>query len=196
MFQLLYKYLIHNKKVSVPGIGVFFIERQPAKLDFTNKVFVSPAFQISFKPQPSFTDNRIYTFISREQKIDESEAVSRYYNFSQKLRENLTEHNTIELPGIGVLSQNAEGGLFFKAIPPTNNYFPPAAAERVLRENTEHDVLVGENKRTNREMKNVLVDETASPSHTQDYWWIFAIALGIIGIATIVYYYLHNGSLQ
>lgn len=196
MFQLLYKYLILNKKVSVPGIGVFVIERQPAKLDFTNKVFVSPAFQIGFKPQPSLTDNRIYTFISREQKIDESEAVSRYYNFAHKLKENLTEHNTVELPGIGVLSQNAEGGLYFKAISQINDYFPPAGAERVLRENTEHHVLVGDSKRTNREMKNMLVNEPEVASQTKDHWWIFAIALGIIGIATIVYYYLHNGNLQ
>lgn len=196
MFQLLYKYLILNKKVSVPGVGVFFIQRQPAKLDFANKVFVAPALQIGFKPQPSLTDNRIYTFISREQKIDESEAASRYINFADKLKENLTEHKTAELPGIGVLWQNAEGGLFFKASSQINNYFPPAAAERVLRENTEHPVLVGESKRTNKQMKEMLIDEPEPSSQAKDHWWIFAIALGIIGIATIVYYYLHNGNLQ
>lgn len=196
MFQLLYKYLILNKKASVPGIGVFFIERKPAKLDFTNKVFIAPAIQINFKLQTSVDDNRMYAFISREQKIDVSEAVSRYYSFANNLKEKLAEHKTAELPGMGVLSQNAEGGLFFRAASQINNYFPPAAAERVLREHLEHNVLVGDNNRTNTQMKEMLVEDVPQPSHAKDHWWIFAIALGIIGIATIVYYYLHNGSLQ
>ncbi len=69
MFKLLYKYLILNKKLIVPGIGVFYIEREPAKLDFADKVFPSPAFQVGFNAQPSLNDNRMYAFISREQKL-------------------------------------------------------------------------------------------------------------------------------
>ncbi|MEJ7680576.1 MAG: hypothetical protein WKG06_22530 [Segetibacter sp.] len=125
-----------------------------------------------------------------------SEAVSRFYIFANKLKENLTKHSTVELPGMGMLSQNAEGALYFKATAQINDYFPPAAAERVLRENTQHHILVGDINRTNKQVKEMLVEKVQEPSYTKDYWWIFAIALGIIGIATIVYYYLNNGSLQ
>jgi hypothetical protein len=196
MFQSLYKYLILNKKATVPGIGIFYMERKPARLDFADKVFVSPTLQICFDPQPSLVDKGMYTFISREQKIDESEAVRRYYIFANKLRENLIEHKSAEVPGMGVLSQNEEGQLFFKGTFPLDNYFPPAAAERVVRENTEHHILVGETRRTNTQMKEMLSDEGEPASQARDYWWVFAIALGVIGIATIVYYYLHNGSLH
>lgn len=196
MFQLLYKYLILNKKAIVPGLGVFFIERKPAKLDFANKVFLAPASQINFKAQTSVDDNRMYTFISQVRKIDELEAAGHYNNFANKLKENLEKNSSVELPGIGVLSQNAEGQLFFKATVQLNDYFPPANADRVLKENTEHPILVGDSNRTNKQMKERLVDEPEMSSHAKDPWWIFAIALGIIGIAAIVYYYLHNGSLQ
>ena len=196
MFQLFYRYLILNKRASVPGVGVFYIERQPAKLDFANKVFVSPSFQIGFKPEPSLNDNRMYTFISLEQKIAEAEAVNGYYKFANSLKEKLFEQGTAELPGMGVLSQNAEGALYFKAASQINHYFPPVSAERVVRENTEHHILVGEKSRTNIEMQEMLVEDVQERSHAKDYWWIFAIALGIIGIAAIVYYYVNNGSLR
>lgn len=196
MFQLLYKYLILHKSACVPGIGIFFIERKPAKLDFTNKVFIGPDLQISFKAQALVDDKRLYTFISREQKIDVTEAAVRYNNFVNRLRTNLAEKRSVELPGLGVLSENEEGRIFFKATTLLNDYFPPVTAERVIRENTEHHILVGDNSRTNKQMKEVLEDDVQEPSHAKDYWWIFATALGIIGIAMIVYYYLHNGSLR
>lgn len=197
MFEIFYKYLILNKKVNVPGIGVFAIERKPAKLDFANKIFNPPAFKVNFKPQPSLNDNRIYSFIANEQRIDEPEAVSRYYNFSHNLKEDLSKHKSVNLLGMGVLSQNEEGQVFFNATTQLQDYFPAVASERVLRENTEHHILVGDVNRTNTQMKEMLVaDEPSYPSQTRDYWWLFAIALGIIGVATIVYYYLHNGSLH
>lgn len=196
MLKLLYKYLILNKKATVPGIGIFYIKRIPAKLDFANKVFASPALQINFKAQTSVADNSMYTFISREKKIDELEAINQYNHFANKLKENLKEYRSAELPGFGVLSQNEEGELFFKETLQLNNYFPPAGAERVLRENVKHDVLVEGVNRTNTQMREMPADKPEVFSQPKDHWWIFAIALGVIGIGAIVYYYLHNGSLR
>lgn len=196
MFQLFCKYLILNSRAHVPGLGVFFIERTPAKLDFANKIFIAPVSQINFKAQPSVADNRIYTFISRQQKIEESEAVIRYNNFADTIKKHLKEHKRMELPGLGVLLQNNEGNLYFNATSELNEYFPSAPANRILRENTEHPIVVGDINRTSRQMKEMFVEEPQKRSHAKDYWWKFAIALGIIGIAGILYYYLNNGNLQ
>lgn len=196
MFQLFCKYLILNRRAYIPGLGIFFIERTPARLDFENKVFIAPVSQINFKAQTSVADNRMYTFISFQEKIDESEAVIRYNNFAETVKKNLKEHKRMELPGLGVLLQNEEGNLYFKATSELNDYFPPAPANRVLRENTEHPIVVGDINRTNRQGKEVFVAEPKKPSPAKDRWWKFAIALGIIGIAGILYYYLYNGNLQ
>lgn len=196
MFQLLYKYLILHKSASVPGIGFFYIERIPASLDFANKVFIAPASKVNFKCQAAGGDNKIYAFILQEQKIGETEAISHFNNFVNNIKKNLEEHKSAELPGLGVLLQNNEGQIHFEAASQIINYFPAASAERLLRENTEHPILVGDTNRTNTQMKEMLVDDTEPLSQTKDHWWIFAIALGLIGIATIFYYYLHNGSLQ
>ena len=196
MFELLYKYLILNKKASLPGLGIFIIERTPARLDFANRVFISPRYAISFLSQPSLNDNRMYGFISNEQQVDDPEAITRYYKFANDVKENLTKANAVEFPGMGILSQDANGEMSFKAITLTDQYFPPVASERVIRENAEHHILVGDLNRTNTQMKEMLVSDQDLSSGDKDYWWIFAIALGIISIAGIVYYYLHNGSLR
>src|SRR5215210_6528737 len=196
MFQLFYKYLILYRRADVPGLGVFFIERTPAKLDIANKVFIAPISQINFRAQTPVADNRMYTFISRQEKIDESVAVIRFNNFANAIRKKLDEHKSIELPLLGVLLQNDEGNLYFKPNSELNDYFPPAVADRVLGENTEHTTVVGANDGTNRQMKEMFVEEPKEPSHAKDYWWKFAIALGIIGIAGILYYYFSNGNLQ
>lgn len=196
MFRVFYKWLFLNKKATVPGAGVFFIERIPARLDFANKVFVAPELQVNFKSQVSVADSRMYAFIAKEEKIDEPEAVSRFNDFSYEIQKSLKEHNSAELPGLGVISQNDEGIMFFKSKNILKGYFPDVPAERIIRDHGEHPVLVGDINRTNAEMKETLAEDIRTSSGAKDNWWIFAIALGIIGIATIVYYYLHNGSLR
>ena len=196
MFQLFYKYLILYRRADVPGLGVFFIERTPAKLDVANNVFIAPNQQINFRAQTPVADKRMYAFISCQKKIDESEAVIRYNDFADAIKKALKEHKRIELPGLGVLVQNDEGNLYFKTTSELKDYFPPAPADRVLRENTEQTVVVGANDGTNRQMKKMFVEEPKEPSHAKDYWWKFAIALGIIGIAGILFYYSSNGNLQ
>lgn len=196
MFQLFCKYLIQNGKANIPGLGIFFIERTPARLDFINKIFIAPVSQINFKAQVSDADNRIYTFISRQQKIEESEAVVRYNDFADTIKKNLKEHKRSELVGLGVLLQNDEGNLYFKATSEPNDYFPPASANTVLRENAEHAIAVGNINRPNRQGKKMFVEEPKKAVPAKDYWWKFAIALGIIGIAGILFYYFSNGSLK
>ena len=195
MVQLLYKYLILHKSANVPDIGTFYISRVPARLDFANKLFTAPDYQINFKADSFTGNNLMYTYIAKEKKIAETDASEHYNNFAKTIRKKLEEQQSVELPGLGVLHQNEEGALHFKAVLPLYNYFPAAVAERLIREDNEHHILVGDSDRTNTQMKEMLVDEPELPQ-SKDYWWIFAIALGLIGIATIVYYYLHNGSLR
>ena len=196
MFRLLYKYLILNKKVSVPGVGVFYVERKPARLDFANKVFTAPELHINFKDQPSVADHKMYAFIGKEEKIDEPEAISHFNDFCNLIKKSLKENKSAELTGLGMMTQNAEGKIFFRSTNILTDYFPDVTAERIIREHVEHTVLVGDINKTNVEMKEMLVEDTRKYSGKKDNWWIFAIGLGIIGIATIVYYYLHNGSLH
>ena len=187
MYPLLYKYLILHKKAAIPGIGVFSIKRQPAKFDFSNKIFDAPVFKIDFNPDAGVADNRLYAFISGEQNIDETQAAKKITDFANSIKGSLAINKTLQLPGLGTLSQN-KGGIQFQSAKQLQDYFPDLAAERIARVNTEHNILVGENNHSNIEMKEMLATETYKSS-SKDYWWMYAIILAVISIAAIIYYY-------
>jgi len=43
----IYQYLLQHKKISVPGTGTFLLQRQPALLDFANKLIYSRVYKIT-----------------------------------------------------------------------------------------------------------------------------------------------------
>lgn len=195
MFGLFYQFLISNKKAGIPGIGIFFIGRKPAKLDFANKVFVGPDFQINFRSEPAGNDSNFYKYVSAMQKIDETEAIRNIDEFAGLLKKNIYINKSIELPAMGRLFQNEVGEFQFESKARIQNYFPDIAAERVVRQNAEHTILVGDTSRTNTGIQESLVKETAV-SPPQEKWWIAALVLGIIGVAFLIYHYFTNGSLD
>jgi nucleoid DNA-binding protein len=191
MVQFLYKYLIINKQVTLPGIGVFHIQRQPAKHDYVNKVFVSPALHIGFNPSTELPDKRFYEFMSKEIGLDEAKAAENLFAFTNKLGEQVKANKIVELPGMGMLKRNASGQLSFE---PTNvlaSYFPPTAASNILEEKPQTAM------REKASRETVSLDQLAEEEvPRKSYWWVYAIILALIGIGAIGYYYYVNGSFK
>lgn len=192
MLELFHKYLIIHKKAIIPGLGIFSIERQPARLDFANKIFVAPSSQIVFKNEPAVADTNFYSFVSHEQNIEEETAIKNVDEFTLSLKHYISANTSVQLPGVGLLTKNEVGELEFAPLNTLQNYFPNVTAEKVIRPDAQHDILVGDTSRTNTEMQEMLT----SSKKVKDYWWVFAIILAFIGIAALVYYYLQNGSFE
>lgn len=195
MLQILYKYLILNKKASVPGLGEFYIHRRPASLDFANKSFISPSTQIAFTQGDVIADNRFYFFISKEQHITDTEAVNKFDEFAERLTNNLKTTGSIQLPGIGLLSKDGSGKLNFQPVTPIASFYPNVAAERIVREVSDDIPVVETNKQDNLQT-DVQNTEVAISENKKDYWWVFAIILAGVAIAAIIYYYNQNGNLR
>ncbi len=196
MTNLLYKYLTIYKQVSLPGVGVFKIARQPAKHDIANKVIEPPALNIDFTAHPATGTNDFFEFLSKEKSIEEAAAINHFNDFAQHLNHEGNSGKSFELPGIGTLRKNANGEVSFEPAHVLAGYFPPAVAEPVVREKASYEILVGEAQRTSSQMREALHGEPETEHVSKDYWWIYAILLAVIGIAAIVYYYQRNGSLR
>ena len=193
MVHLLYKYLIIHKQVAIPGVGLFYIDRKPARHDIANKVFQSPELNIDFKAGTTITDKEFYQFVSKEKGIDEVEAVKHLHDFAHRLKQEVSANKRVELPGMGVLIKNGMGQVSFEAHNALTSYFPPIVEERILVDRPAPDI-------TNAPLTAVSQQEesdTEPPPSNQrkDYWWVYAIVLGVIGIAIIMYYYYENGTL-
>src|SRR4051812_48068412 len=106
MFKILYKYFVINRKVGLPGIGLFFIERQPSNLDFIKKAFTAPSARIGFKVGHTVSDETFILFAADELKTNPSQAASEFSNFTQTLTNTLHVDGKVDLPGMGLLSKD------------------------------------------------------------------------------------------
>ena len=200
MLQLLYKYLILNKKVSVPGLGVFYIHRQPASLDFSNKQFVAPSAQIAFTEGDGVVDTAFYHFLVNEQKVDENSAVASFDGFVAKMKEQLETKGIIQLPRLGTVTKDKAGRLQFTSSPTLTSFYNNVSTERI-----EGEVFKEEKHSTPRQVSDRSVNEAkiehpeVEQQHTstkKDYWWVYAIVIATISAAAIAYYYYQNGSFR
>jgi nucleoid DNA-binding protein len=184
MHQYVYKYFALHKNVALPGIGSFSVEMQNAKLDFISKTLHSPTTVIHYNHYDE-GDEKFYNFLSKETGLDESDAANRFKHFAIQLKEELERNNILELKGIGVLTNNALG-YSFVASDTVQSFFPEVVAERVIRQNAEHTVKVGEYHKTSTQMHKELRRRVVK----KDNWHINAAVLAAIGIIAIVLYYL------
>jgi hypothetical protein len=192
MFDLIHKYLILNKKASLPTLGIFSISRLPAQLNFEDKKISPPTFQINFTAGSPAADKYFYKFIENEQKVEEIEAITELNNFSQAVRQELNRNKFVLFPGIGELVIDVDGVLRLQTLPQTNRYYSPVIAETTQRNTIASEAVVAD---------EIAVDEPGEiteevQAEKRDYWWIFAVILALIAIAGIAYYYYLNGSFQ
>jgi nucleoid DNA-binding protein len=184
MLQYIHKYFALHKNIALPGIGSFNVETQNAKLDFINKTLRPPVPVIRYNKYDK-ADEMFYNFLSKEIGVSESDAVSNFNHFTEQLKEQLETGRILTLQGIGTLTKNALG-YSFAADNIVQNFFPNLAVERVIRQNAEHTVKVGEEHKTSTQMHRELQQKVVK----KDNWFVTAIILGAIGIVAIALYYL------
>ena len=194
MFPLLYKYLMLHSEVCIPGVGRFYKVRNAAQHDFVNRMFIPPAYTIRFKEEQVRADKHLFSFISREKGIDEVEAIRHYHDFSYQFSDHVKRFSQTHLPGVGVLKKGNDGSLSFTADEMFAGYFVATPAERILRRDITHPLVVGDKETTTCEMQVRLDD--VDEEKTKSRWWIWALLLGIAAAAAIAFYYLQHGNVR
>ncbi|HEY6978601.1 MAG TPA: hypothetical protein VH396_20025 [Chitinophagaceae bacterium] len=186
MHQYIHKYFSLNRNVALAGIGSFNAEIQSAKLDFINKTLQAPVTVIRYN-ENGCVDKEFYKFLSKETGLNESDVVTNFDHFTNELKEQLETNCILELKGIGTLTKDSSC-YSFVASSTVQSFFPEVVAERVIRQNAEHIVKVGEYHKTSTQMHRELQHRRVK----KDNWLISALILGVIGIVAIALYYLLN----
>lgn len=190
MYSLLYKYLMLHEQVAIPGVGRFYKHREPARQDFVNNMYQPPAHYIFFKEEQANADRKLYRFISKSHGMNEVEAIRYFHEFAYKIKEHVRHFNSIEMDGLGVLKRNANGSLTFIPENILDGYLSPTAAEKLPR----HPVaLVDATSPVTAEQQVVFEDQYRSK---KSYWWVWALILGVAGVAAIAYYYWLHGNVK
>ncbi|MEP6465049.1 MAG: hypothetical protein ABJB05_02035 [Parafilimonas sp.] len=185
MYTVIRKFLALYHHLSLPGIGHFNVELQPAQIDFANHQILPTKNKIVFSNDTFPAEKKFYEFVSRELNIDEVHAIRNFTNFTSLLQNDLHEKNNLYFKGIGTLTRQTENVLTFQP-DEMPAYFPDIIAERVIRKNETHTVKVGEDEKTSEEMYAALHEPRKIK---KERWWIAASILAILGVAAIVFYY-------
>lgn len=184
MHQYLQKYLALHYKLSLPGIGVFTTALQPASVDFISKTVYAPLHDITFTYDETATDETFPWFLVKETSLSETDAIHHWKEYLRMIKHSLSNHETWKIAGIGTL-RSANENIEFESENSINKFFPPVTADKVLRENAQHIIKVGEDEKTSSEMHELLHRETV-----KDRWWIGAVILAVVGVLLIAAYYL------
>jgi hypothetical protein len=190
MYGDLYQYLILYKQLNLPGIGRLFVEKKPAQFDVADKVVNPPSFTIALQSDNNTPPKSFFNWLGSKLGITERDAVIRFNDFLFELKKQISAGNKLEWAGIGTISKGLGGDI--KLEPSIENYSPgiPVSAIKVLRENAEHNIRVGEDQKTSSQMREIL-------HHSEDgrktYWWTAALVLVILAIIFIGYYFSANG---
>ena len=177
-------YLFQHKTCPLPGLGTLSIISSAADSDFTSKVFNAPKSSVHFE-QTETDANGLLNYLSATTGADKKEATEALSHFCDDLKQKMTIQTDVQLNNIGSFFVDASGTINFKHEKLPEAFMQAIFAERVIHPDAEHQILVGDKETTNTVMTEFFTPTLA----TKDRWWIWAILLGLIGIAAIVIFF-------
>lgn len=190
MYRELYQYLILHKQLNLPGIGTFSVEKKPADFDIADKMVKSPAYTITLLTASNIPPKNFFAWLSSRLAVSEREAVIQFNDFLFDLKKQLSSGNKLEWTGLGTLSKGLAGDIRFETSVKDHSPATPVPAIKVLRENAQHTIRVGEQEKSSVEMKEIL---HSTDNRKGSWWWPAALIILVLSIIFIGYYFSTHG---
>jgi hypothetical protein len=192
MYELFYKYLILNGKNSLQGIGSFSVEQLPATMDLENKRLIPPSQNISIDSENvNSEDHYFVNYVSREMNITEDEAAKKFSEFASDMQKQVVNNGSVVMPGIGRLKKDFMGSYTIEPENESKQVLPDLWITKTQAANTGLlDVYQSGQPsiiRTNTQYKE---NDRLVIKEREDYWWVIAIVLAIMGLGALLFYYM------
>lgn len=190
MINLIRTYLLQYKSISIPGLGTIYIEKTPAQSDFVNRQLLPPSYHYRFDKYFDAPGKEFLTYLAARKKIEDYEAIKVYNEWALQLRNSISAETPAIIEGIGELRRNGSGDVVFEASVKPAIYYEPLPAERIIRTNARHTMLVGDKETTNVEMTDYL-HETHKEKKP---WWVYALIVAAVALVAIIFTLYKNGA--
>jgi hypothetical protein len=175
VIPILTKYLLQYKRVCIPHIGTFEIVQQSPQLSIADKLFTPPFFTIRYLHQDAVPEHQ-FNFFSWSDPSRKEILKEELFNFGAELKSRVKDA-PFQWNGFGTL-RYASDELVFEAHPIELDSLQRVPAEKVIRYNAEHSMLVGDQQMTRQQVNRVL--------HKKSSRWPSAIVIGWIILALTV----------
>lgn len=190
MYLILNRYLFLNKSIPVPGLGTICLDTQPAKIDASTRSMLPPVYRFRFDRYFDAPDKDLFAYLSSQQQISDYEALRQYNDFAYSLRDRLNYFREASWEGLGILRKDDSGDIQFESTLSNPFFLSPVPAEKVVRANARHMLLVGDRERSNSEMSDWFAEE---PVHGNRLWWLVALLGGIAAVLVIMIHFSNHG---
>ena len=113
--QFIYKFLILNGRVSLPGIGSFEIVHLPAINDLSKHHIISPSSVAKFSNIDTPADFKmLLNYLIRHLNISENSAMELLKDFCLKIKTDVEAGSTVLWKGLGTFGMSSDGTLVFE----------------------------------------------------------------------------------
>jgi hypothetical protein len=190
MYTILNRYLFLHKSIPIPGLGTICMESQAATIDASTRTIHPPVYRFRFDKFSDSPDKDLFAYLSVQQKISDYEALRQYNDFAYSLRDRLNYFREAPWEGLGILKKDDMGDIHFESSILNPSFLQPVPAEKVIRTNAKHMLLVGDRERSSREMSDWFAEE---PIHGNRLWWLVALVSGIAAALIIMFHFSSRG---
>lgn len=191
MVEALNSYLVQHKSLSIPGLGTIYVERIPAQSDFVNKQIIPASYRYRFDRYFDAPDKDFFTYLASQKEIADYEAIRWYNEWAYELRNKIRTQQEVKWDSVGILRTDVSGEVVFEAEQNLVKFLDPVPAERVIRSNAQHRMIVGDREVTNTAMSDYLNEETVYVE--KESWWIYALILATIAVVVIFFHFFQTG---
>ena len=189
MQDILYEFLLLNKKLSLPGIGTISLCQNSAQHDLPNKQFTAPSFYFIIESRNDKPSKKLFDWISSSLGTTEWEAIKSVNDFSFVLKKKLSENGEVNWENVGMIRRDNNGDLKLDQQNILLQSEQPVIVEKVIRIKAEHTVLVGEQEKTSVEMEEYF---SGSPAR-KNYTWLIVAILTALAVIFIGWYFSEKG---
>ena len=190
MIAILNSYLIQHKSICIPGLGTIYLERIPAINDFSNRQLLPPSYKYRFDKYFDAPDKEFFSYLASSQNMAEYEAIKMYNEFAYDLRDRIRKEERFDWPQVGILMRDATGEIQFKSELIQPGFVQPVPANRVIRQDARHAILVGDQELTTDHMTELLSEEV----HVEkESWWIYALIIFAVALVIVFFFLYQHG---
>lgn len=194
MQQHLYKFLVLHHSLTIPQLGSFIIEEEPARLDTASSLLFAPKPVIHFSetvvPVP---DKFFFSFLAEEMDVDEITAIREFDDFCSHMRDTIREDKVSVLTGIGRVMKGPEDKIcftpetnLFELLPPIPWHERTPVSKKAVSELPKQIQKEITKQEQEPEVEESVTEETTTPP---DRWWVYAIILLVTGAIALLFYY-------
>ncbi|MFT3936218.1 MAG: hypothetical protein QM726_21495 [Chitinophagaceae bacterium] len=189
MYAELNRYLFQHKSISIPGLGSLVAETIPAVSDFANKQLLPVQYKFRFDKYFDSPDRDFFNYLAEKKHIQDFEAIKWYNEFAADLRNEIRTKEEAVWDGVGVFKKDFGGEIVFEPFAQRYEMYRAVRAERIIRADATHSILVGDKEKTNYEMSELLNEVYVE----KESWWIYALILAAIGLS-VLFFHLYSNS--